>query len=107
MGHWSDDKKQESLASSESVLAHSWTYLKHTSFNSETRMVERKHISKIGRKPRHKRQMIYYSFQQKYLRKSAGPQVLFWQSIQEDKRVGAERHAGMRSLGVFGSRWSE
>ena len=66
-------------------------------------MEERKHISKIGRKLRHKRQMIYYSFQQKYLRRSAGPQVLFWLSIEEDKRVGAERCTGMRSQGVFGS----
>ena len=104
MGHWSDDKEKESLASTESVLAHSCTYLKQASFNSETRKVERKHISKIGRKPRHKRQMIYYSFQLKYLRRSAGPQVLFWQSVEEDKRVSAERCAGMRSQRVFGRR---
>lgn len=42
--------------------------------------------------------MIYYSFQQKY-RSSAGPQVLFWQTIVEDKRISAERCAGMMSLG--------
>lgn len=66
-------------------------------------MEERKHISKIGRKPKHKRQMIYYSFQLKYLWWSAGTQVLFWQSIEEDKRVSAERYTGMRSQGVFGS----
>lgn len=42
--------------------------------------------------------MIYYSFQQKY-QSSAGPQVLLWQTIVEDKRVSAERCAGMMSLG--------
>lgn len=42
--------------------------------------------------------MIYYSFQQKY-QSSAGPQVLFWQTIVEDKRISAERCAGMMSLG--------
>lgn len=65
-------------------------------------MGERKHISKIGRQPRHKSQMIYYSFQQKYLWRSAGSQVRFWQSTEEDKRVSAERCTAMRSHGVFG-----
>lgn len=40
--------------------------------------------------------MIYYSFQQVYLRRSAGPQALFWQNIDGDKRVSAERYTGMR-----------
>lgn len=57
---------------------------------------EKKNISKIGRKLKQKRQMIYYSFQREYLRRSAGPQVLFWQNIVGDKRVGAERYTGMR-----------
>lgn len=66
--------------------------------------MERKHIRKVGRKLRDKRQMIYYSFQQKYQQRSTDPQVLFWQSIEEDKSLGAERCTGMRSLEVFGSR---
>lgn len=48
----------------------------------ETRITERKHIRKVGRRLRDKRQMIYYSFQQKYQQRSADPQVLFWQGYR-------------------------
>lgn len=68
-------------------------------------MEERKHISKTDRKSRHKRQMIYYSFWQKYLQRSADPQVQV--STEEDKRVSAERCPGMRDLGVLSSRQAE
>lgn len=64
---------------------------------------EKNTISKIGRELRHKRQMIYYSFQQKYLQQSVGISGAFWQSIEQCKRVGAERCTGMsqRTGGSF------